>query len=52
MKKADAVIDFDIAELRAVFTGASHDLARAIKRGAGRVVGASMQRWVVLPTRV
>ena len=52
MEKADAVIDFDIAELRAVFTGASHDLARAIKRGAGRVVGASMQRWVVLPTRV
>ncbi|MDA8712106.1 hypothetical protein N9M79_00605 [Alphaproteobacteria bacterium] len=43
MEKADAVMDFDIAELRAVFTGAGHDVARGIERGASRAVGASMQ---------
>lgn len=52
MEKADAVVDFDIAELRAVFTGAGHDLARGIKRGAGGVVGESMRGWAVPPTRV
>lgn len=52
MEKADAVMDFDIAELRAVFTGAGHDVARGIERGASRAVGTSMQRWAVPPTRV